>query len=74
MAFVQTASAIDSSRAADGAKGLVRRVLDAIERRRVYNRTVRELAGLSDLDLADLRISRSYINRVALETAYGKNV
>jgi uncharacterized protein YjiS (DUF1127 family) len=44
----------------------------AVARRRVYDQTVRELASLSDRDLADLGISRAVITQVASEAAYGK--
>lgn len=44
----------------------------AMARRRIYDQTVRELASLSDRDLADLGISRSVITQVASEAAYGK--
>lgn len=39
---------------------------------RVYSRTVNELAALSNRDLADLGLSRSQIESVAHEAAYGK--
>jgi uncharacterized protein YjiS (DUF1127 family) len=44
----------------------------ALARRRVYDQTVRELASLSDRDLADLGINRAVIAQVASEAAYGK--
>jgi len=44
----------------------------ALQRRRVFNRTVRELEQLSSRDLNDLGIHRSMITRIALEAAYGK--
>lgn len=44
----------------------------AIQRRRVYEQTLRELRSLSDRDLSDLGISRSVITLVAREAAYGK--
>jgi uncharacterized protein YjiS (DUF1127 family) len=43
-----------------------------LERRRVYNRTVRELRALSSRELADLGLTREMITRVALEAAFGK--
>lgn len=43
----------------------------AIQRRRVYDQTRRELKALSDRDLADLGIHRSMIRTVAREAAYG---
>jgi uncharacterized protein YjiS (DUF1127 family) len=44
----------------------------AIQRRRVYEQTLRELRSLSDRDLSDLGISRAVITMVAREAAYGK--
>ncbi|MBE0552337.1 MAG: DUF1127 domain-containing protein [Rhodobacteraceae bacterium] len=44
----------------------------ALQRRRVYEQTLRELRDLSDRDLADLGIHRSLIPTVAKEAAYGK--
>jgi uncharacterized protein YjiS (DUF1127 family) len=43
-----------------------------VQRRRVYDLTLRELKALSDRDLADLGIHRSMIRTVAREAAYGK--
>lgn len=47
-------------------------VLTAIAQRRTYLRTVAELNGLSDRELADLGISRLGITEIAHEAAYGK--
>ncbi len=46
--------------------------LGALAQRRLYATTVRELAALSDRELADLGISRLSISDVAREAAYGK--
>lgn len=43
-----------------------------IERRRVYNRTLRELRGLSERELDDLGLSAATLLEVAREAAYGK--
>ncbi len=45
---------------------------DAVERRRIYNATVAELAVLSDRDLADLGLMRANIRQIAREAAYTK--
>ncbi|WP_071675064.1 DUF1127 domain-containing protein [Nioella nitratireducens] len=45
---------------------------EAMEARRVYRRTLNELAQLSNRDLADLGIGRCEIRGIALEAAYGK--
>jgi uncharacterized protein YjiS (DUF1127 family) len=47
-------------------------VKDAARRMALYNQTRRELAGLSDRDLADLGIHRSMIADVAHRAAYQK--
>jgi uncharacterized protein YjiS (DUF1127 family) len=47
-------------------------ILTAIAQRRIYLRTVAELNGLSDRELADLGISRLGITEIAHEAAYGK--
>ena len=47
-------------------------VASAIRQRRVYERTVAELNGLSDRELTDLGISRLSIPDLAREAAYGK--
>lgn len=43
-----------------------------LDQRRVYSRTVYELSGLTDRELADLGIHRSMISDIAREAAYGK--
>ncbi len=44
----------------------------ALEKRRIYRQTVRELSALSTRELNDLGINRSMISRIAMEAAYGK--
>lgn len=39
-------------------------------KRKIYNQTYRELAGLTDRDLSDLGLSRTEIRRVAWQAAY----
>jgi uncharacterized protein YjiS (DUF1127 family) len=41
----------------------------ALQRRRIYNETVRELGALSNRELADLGIHRSMITRIAIEAS-----
>lgn len=48
---------------------LVYRIERAIEARRAYKSTVRELRNLSDRELLDLNLSRADIERVAREAA-----
>ncbi|NBB98618.1 MAG: DUF1127 domain-containing protein [Alphaproteobacteria bacterium] len=50
--------------------GLVKRISDAVARRRVYNRTYAELNNLTTRELDDLGISRSMISRLAYEAAF----
>jgi uncharacterized protein YjiS (DUF1127 family) len=45
---------------------------EALERRRVYRRTLRELRALSRRDLDDLGICPEMITRLALEAAHGR--
>lgn len=71
MAYANTARAAQFSfldRMAAAFAGLTA----ALERRRVYALTVRELSALSPRDLGDLGISASMIPQIAHEAAYGK--
>jgi len=52
--------------------GIFARLKDALQRRAIYNSTMRELNALTTRELSDLGLSRSMITRVALEAAYGK--
>ena len=71
MAYVNT-SRTASFGLVDRAVQVLKSAREALERRRVYRRTLTELRSLSNRDLADLGIHRSMITRVALEAAYGK--
>jgi uncharacterized protein YjiS (DUF1127 family) len=71
MAYVNTTRAASSS-VSDRFSGLFAGVSAMIQRRRVYDRTVRELASLTDRELSDLGIARSLIASIAREAAYGK--
>ncbi len=57
---------------ADRMAAIMKTARIAMDRRRVYTQTVRELGGLTDRELGDLGISRSQIAEVAHEAAYGK--
>ncbi|NPD15153.1 DUF1127 domain-containing protein [Xinfangfangia sp. D13-10-4-6] len=67
---------VNTSRAAIARPSLIGDVVEAIRnavaRRKLYLRTLEELRALSDRDLSDLGMSRSMINEVAREAAYGK--
>lgn len=52
--------------------GLLASLREAFRRHRVYQQTVSELSALTNMELADLGLSRSMIRRVAIEAAYGK--
>jgi uncharacterized protein YjiS (DUF1127 family) len=52
--------------------GLLARLRDALNRRRIYNKTYSELSALSTRELTDLGVNRSMITRLAHEAAYGK--
>ena len=71
MAYVNTTSAARKG-FADRLVVLRDTVLTAIAQRRTYLRTVAELNGLTDRELADLGISRLGIAEIAHEAAYGK--
>ncbi|MFN5995594.1 MAG: DUF1127 domain-containing protein [Paracoccaceae bacterium] len=71
MAYVNT-TRIARKGFADRLATLRDAVLTAISQRRTYLRTVAELNGLSDRELADLGISRLGITEIAHEAAYGK--
>ena len=70
MAYVTSRSASPSIM--DRATSLVKMVKLSAENRRIYNRTVAELSGLSDRELADLGINRFSIPQIAHEAAYSK--
>lgn len=57
---------------ADRAAAMVASARDALERRRIYRQTLRELSALSSRELGDLGINHSMITRVALEAANRK--
>jgi uncharacterized protein YjiS (DUF1127 family) len=56
---------------ADGAVALFRDLIDAMAKRRAFERTRDELSQLSDRELDDLGMSRWDIDRVARESVYG---
>lgn len=57
---------------ADRLNAVVAFAKTALQRRRVYAQTVRELNSLTGRELADLGISASQITSIAKEAAYGK--
>lgn len=65
-----------STAATTGLRGRLLRAMQRVQenraRRAVYRQTMRELNALTDRDLNDLGISRSMINRLSHEAAYGK--
>ena len=48
------------------------RVVDQMQRRRVYRTTLNELGQMTTRDLNDLGIDRSAIHSIAYQAAYGK--
>jgi uncharacterized protein YjiS (DUF1127 family) len=56
----------------DRLSAVVRSLRETMERRRLYNRTLRELKALSERELADLGLHAASIAEVAREAAYGK--
>lgn len=71
MAYVNTTRAAQSS-VSDRFTALFAGFSAMMQRRRVYDQTVRELRVLTDRELSDLGISRSAIPDVARAAAYGK--
>ena len=71
MAYVNSARAVQAS-ATDRFSGIFAAISAMLARRRVYDRTVRELRQLTDRELSDLGIARSLIGDIAREAAYGK--
>jgi uncharacterized protein YjiS (DUF1127 family) len=53
-------------------QALVTTLRDAVRRRALYNRTVRELNALTEREMADLGIHPTMIADVAREAAFGK--
>jgi uncharacterized protein YjiS (DUF1127 family) len=70
MAYVNSRSA--SVSLSDRIGSAVRMVKDSVARRQLYNRTLTELNGLTDRDLADLGISRANISDLAREASSTK--
>lgn len=66
------ASPITMAGRGPAAGGIFTRLFRALERRRLYGRTLNELRRLSDHELADLGISRLSIASVAHEAVYGR--
>ncbi|MES2434255.1 MAG: DUF1127 domain-containing protein [Pseudomonadota bacterium] len=71
MAYVNTTRAV-SATASDRISGVFAAISAMLARRRVYDRTIRELRQLTDRELSDLGIARSLITEIAREAAYGK--
>jgi len=71
MAYVNSTRAV-SATASDRVSGIFAAISAMLARRRVYDRTVRELRQLTDRELSDLGIARSLIGEIAREAAYGK--
>jgi uncharacterized protein YjiS (DUF1127 family) len=71
MAYVNSTRSLNIS-FADRLGNIAKSVKFALNRRRLFNRTVRELNALSDRELADLGIHGSMIKQIATEAAYGK--
>jgi len=70
MAYANTRTA--TTTLADRFGILLSRFSEARAKRRVYHTTMRELDMLSKRELNDLGISRSDIQSIAYEAAYGK--
>lgn len=71
MAYANSSRAVSVS-LADRLAATMTVLRSALQRRRIYDQTLRELKALSDRDLADLGIHRAMIRNVAREAAYGR--
>lgn len=71
MAYVNSTRAVQTS-ASDRISGFFASISAMLARRRIYDRTIRELSQLTDRELSDLGIARSLIGEIARESAYGK--
>lgn len=71
MAFFET-NLVRGAGIADNLSGFAARISDYLTRRAVYRRTISELRGMSNRDLADIGLNRSMIISVAHEAAWGK--
>ena len=71
MAYVNTTRATKVS-VADRFFGLFAGMGAALQRRRIYDQTLRELRALSERELIDLGLHRSALVEIAREAAYGK--
>lgn len=56
----------------DRVSAFLKDVTERLERRRLFNRTFKELNELSARELDDLGLSRGSLRSVAYEAAYGK--
>lgn len=70
MAYISSQRANGS--VADLLAKVVANVKEALERRAVYARTLRELQSLNDRELNDLGMSRAALRSIAFEAAYGR--
>jgi len=51
---------------------LVASVREALQKRRIYVRTINELESLSDRELSEMGVHRSGIKRVAIDAAWSR--
>lgn len=71
MAYINSSRTLNVS-FADRLGYITKSVKLALHRRRLFNRTVRELNALSARELNDLGINGSMIREIAAQAAYGK--
>ncbi|MCF1708965.1 DUF1127 domain-containing protein [Tabrizicola sp. J26] len=71
MSYVTTSTAVRAG-LPDRLSAMRKAVADMLRKRRLYNQTFRELAVLTDRELADLGINRTLIPEIAAQAAYGK--
>ena len=73
MATTYSTSTLAPNGYLNSAKDLMHRLQVRATKYRQYRQTVNELSALSDRDLADMGMGRSFIKRMAIESVYGSN-
>lgn len=71
LTMTYTTSQVSARPLGGGVAALVRTLGTALARRRMYQRTVRELNSLTPRELSDLGIHPAMIHQIAAEAAYG---
>jgi len=73
MATTYSTSTIAPNGFLNSAKDVMHRLQVRATKYGQYRQTVKELSELSDRDLADMGLNRSFIKRMAIEAVYGSD-